>query len=49
MALAADKSRVYLPFRWFPRENGDGLRSYNVVKNDNGKVVFIKHIDNPKK
>ena len=26
-------------------QNGDGLRSYNVVKNDNGKIVFIKHID----
>jgi len=25
--------------------NGDGLHSYNVVKNDNGKIVFIKHID----
>ncbi len=30
-------------------ENGDGLRGYNIVKNDEGKVVFIKHIDNPKK
>lgn len=26
-------------------EKGDGLRGYNVVKNDAGKVVFIKHID----
>jgi branched-chain amino acid transport system substrate-binding protein len=26
-------------------QNGDGLRSYNVVKNDNGKKVFIKRID----
>jgi branched-chain amino acid transport system substrate-binding protein len=26
-------------------QNGDGLRSYNVVKNENGKIVFIKHID----
>jgi branched-chain amino acid transport system substrate-binding protein len=26
-------------------QNGDGLRGYNVVKNDNGKIVFIKHID----
>jgi branched-chain amino acid transport system substrate-binding protein len=25
--------------------NGDGLHGYNVVKNDNGKIVFIKHID----
>jgi branched-chain amino acid transport system substrate-binding protein len=25
-------------------ENGDGLRGYNVVKNDAGKVTFIKHI-----
>ena len=28
-------------------ENGDGLRGYNVVKNDNGKIVFIKRIDFP--
>ena len=26
-------------------QNGDGLRHYNIVKNDNGKIVFIKHID----
>jgi branched-chain amino acid transport system substrate-binding protein len=26
-------------------QNGDGLRGYNVVKNDNGKIVFIKHIE----
>lgn len=25
-------------------QNGDGLRSYNVVKNDGGKVVFVSHI-----
>ncbi len=26
-------------------ENGDGLRGYNVVRNDHGKIVFDKHID----
>jgi branched-chain amino acid transport system substrate-binding protein len=26
-------------------QNGDGLHGYNTVKNDNGKIVFIKHID----
>jgi branched-chain amino acid transport system substrate-binding protein len=26
-------------------QNGDGLHGYNIVKNDNGKIVFIKHID----
>ena len=26
-------------------QNGDGLHSYNIVKNDSGKIVFIKHID----
>jgi branched-chain amino acid transport system substrate-binding protein len=26
-------------------ENGDGLHGYNIVKNDHGKIVFIKHID----
>jgi branched-chain amino acid transport system substrate-binding protein len=29
-------------------ENGDGLRGYNVVKNDGGKIAFIKHIEFPK-
>ena len=30
-------------------ENGDGLHGYNIVKNEQGKIVFIKHIDfNPK-
>ena len=26
-------------------QNGDGLHGYNVVKNDNGEIVFIKHVD----
>jgi len=26
-------------------ENGDGLRGYNVVRNEKGQVVFDKHID----
>ena len=26
-------------------QNGDGLHGYNIVKNDNGKIVFIRHID----
>jgi branched-chain amino acid transport system substrate-binding protein len=26
---------------------GDGLHGYNVVKNENGKIVFSKHIDFP--
>jgi branched-chain amino acid transport system substrate-binding protein len=25
--------------------NGDGLHSYNIVRNDNGKIVFEKHIE----
>jgi branched-chain amino acid transport system substrate-binding protein len=25
-------------------QNGDALRGYNVVKNDGGKIVFIKHV-----
>lgn len=25
-------------------ENGDGLRSYNIVRNDKGKIVFERHI-----
>ncbi len=27
--------------------NGDGLHGYNVVRNENGKIVFDKHIDFP--
>jgi len=26
-------------------KNGDGLHGYNIVKNNNGTVVFDKHID----
>jgi len=26
-------------------KNGDGLHGYNIVKNENGKIVYIKHID----
>src|SRR5579863_8585103 len=26
-------------------KNGDGLHGYNIVKNDNGNIVFEKHID----
>ena len=26
-------------------KNGDGLHGYNIVKNDNGKIVFITHVD----
>ena len=28
-------------------QNGDGLHGYNVVKNDNGKIVFDKRVDFP--
>ena len=30
-------------------KNGDGLHGYNIVKNENGKIVFDKHIDFAKK
>ncbi|SHH75612.1 ABC transporter substrate-binding protein [Pollutimonas bauzanensis] len=26
-------------------KNGDGLHGYNILKNDGGKIVFMKHID----
>jgi branched-chain amino acid transport system substrate-binding protein len=26
-------------------KNGDGLHGYNIVKNDNGKIVFDKRVD----
>ena len=29
-------------------ENGDGLRGYNIVKNEGGKIVYVKHISEPK-
>ena len=28
-------------------QNGDGLHGYNIVKNDGGKIVFIKRVDFP--
>ena len=28
-------------------QNGDGVHGYNVVRNDKGKIVFIKHIEFP--
>ena len=28
-------------------ENGDGLHGYNVVRNDGGKIVFMKHVEFP--
>ena len=28
-------------------ENGDGLHGYNVVKNEAGKIVFMKHVEFP--
>ena len=30
-------------------ENGDGLHGYNVVKNDAGKIGFIRHVEFPPK
>ena len=30
-------------------DNGDGLRGYNIVRNENGKIVFNKHIEVPRK
>jgi len=26
-------------------KNGDGLKGYNVVRNENGKITYLKHID----
>lgn len=26
-------------------KNGDGLHGYNIVSNDKGKIVFVKHVD----
>ena len=26
-------------------QNGDGLHGYNIVKNNNGTIVFDRHID----
>jgi branched-chain amino acid transport system substrate-binding protein len=26
-------------------QNGDGLHGYNIVRNDNGKIVFEKHVE----
>ena len=26
-------------------QNGDGLHGYNIVKNEQGKIVYVKHVD----
>jgi branched-chain amino acid transport system substrate-binding protein len=28
-------------------KNGDGLHGYNIVKNEDGKIVFVKRVDFP--
>ena len=44
-AILAIKDYQGVEGRYEFDEFGDGLHGYNVVKNDNGKIVFIKHID----
>jgi hypothetical protein len=31
-----------------PIKIGDGLHSYNVVKNEGGQIVFVKRVDFPR-
>jgi branched-chain amino acid transport system substrate-binding protein len=44
-ALLAVKGYVGAEGTYTFDKNGDGLHGYNIVKNNNGTVVFDKHID----
>lgn len=46
-AILAIKDYQGVEGRYEFDEFGDGLHGYNVVKNDNGKIVFIKHVEFP--
>jgi branched-chain amino acid transport system substrate-binding protein len=44
-ALAATKGFAGAEGEYTFDANGDGLRGYNIVRNDNGKIVFDRRID----
>ncbi len=46
-AILAIKNYQGVEGRYEFDEFGDGLHGYNVVKNDGGKIVFIKHVEFP--
>jgi len=46
-ALTGIRNRIGTEGLYNFDESGEGVRGYNVVKNDNGKVVFIKRVDFP--
>jgi branched-chain amino acid transport system substrate-binding protein len=46
-AILAIKDYQGVEGRYEFDEFGDGLHGYNVVKNDGGKIVFIKHVEFP--
>jgi branched-chain amino acid transport system substrate-binding protein len=48
-AILAIKDYQGVEGRYEFDEFGDGLHGYNVVKNDGGKIVFIKHVEFPVK
>ena len=44
LAIRGLKGVEFLPENFV---NGDGVHGYNVVRNDKGKIIFIKHIEFP--
>ena len=48
-AILAIKDYQGVEGRYEFDEFGDGLHGYNVVKNDGGRIVFIKHVEFPVK
>lgn len=46
-AILAIKGYQGVQGRYEFDEFGDGLHGYHVVKNDNGKIVYIKHVEFP--
>jgi branched-chain amino acid transport system substrate-binding protein len=45
LAILAVKSFVGVEGTYTFDKNGDGLHGYNIVRNNNGTVVFERHID----
>jgi len=44
-AILAIKGYAGVEGRYVFDDNGDGLHGYNVVRNENGKIVYMKHVD----
>ncbi|HTT38001.1 MAG TPA: ABC transporter substrate-binding protein [Burkholderiales bacterium] len=44
-AILGIKGYAGVEGRYVFDDNGDGLHGYNVVRNENGKIVYMKHVD----